>query len=81
MTIRPTKRGFVLYLPGEALQSTRAEMALKKMGLLPNLQSIKSFHKCILIPAFRENPERSMMASLKALKLKPRSALGRFKNL
>ena len=34
--IRPTKRGVVLYLPDEAPQSTRGEMALKKMGLLPN---------------------------------------------
>jgi hypothetical protein len=34
IVIRPTKRGVMLYLPGEAPQSNRGENALKKMGLL-----------------------------------------------
>jgi len=32
--LRPTKRGVMLYLPGEAPESTRGEAALKKMGLM-----------------------------------------------
>jgi len=33
ITIRPVKRGVMLYLPGEAPQGARGEIALKKMGL------------------------------------------------
>ncbi len=34
IVIRPTKRGVMLYIPGEEPQSTRGEGALQKMGLL-----------------------------------------------
>lgn len=34
IVIRPTKRGVMLYVPGEEPQWTRGEGALKKMGLL-----------------------------------------------
>jgi hypothetical protein len=34
IALRPTKRGVMLYIPGEEPQSTRGEAALQKMGLL-----------------------------------------------
>jgi len=34
IVIRPTKRGVMLYIPGEEPQGTRGEGALQKMGLL-----------------------------------------------
>jgi len=34
IALRPTKRGVMLYIPGEEPQSTRGESALQKMGLL-----------------------------------------------
>jgi hypothetical protein len=34
IALRPTKRGVMLYIPGEEPQSTRGEGALQKMGLL-----------------------------------------------
>ncbi len=33
IVLRPTKRGVMIYLPGEAPDSNRGEAALKKMGL------------------------------------------------
>jgi len=32
--LRPTKRGVMIYLPGEAPDANRGEAALKKMGLI-----------------------------------------------
>jgi hypothetical protein len=34
IVLRPTKRGVMLYFPGEAQESSRGETALKKMGLM-----------------------------------------------
>jgi len=34
IVLRPTKRGVMLYLPGEAPEANRGETALKKMGLM-----------------------------------------------
>jgi hypothetical protein len=34
IVIRPVKGGVMLYLPGEGPEMSRADMALKKMGLL-----------------------------------------------